>query len=595
MHMHGMGHTSGGIDEDAVDRVYDHQVVSRLFHYLRPYKRLILVTTLTMLLYSGSVVAIPWLIKWGIDTFIATRDLSGLNTIALAFAIVIVVGYITQYIHLVTLARVGQGVLYGLRTDLFNHIQRLSLSFFDRNEVGRVMSRVQNDVQQLQEFLSIVVLSLGDTLILIGIVVAMMVMNAKLAIITLTVIPLLFVIMVVWQRYARPSFLRVRRAMAMVNAGLQENISGVRVVQSFNREDVNSRSFDSVNDEHLRANLRASRLSAALLPTVDLLTALSLAFVVVFGGSMVLNGTLAVGALVAFALYIQRFFDPVRNLTMQYTELQRAMTSGARIFEMMDVQPEVRDRAGAIDLPPIRGEVRFERVGFHYATGIPVLRDVTLHVQAGQTVALVGHTGAGKTTLVSLLARFYDVTEGRITVDGYDIRDVTRTSLGQQMSMVLQEPFLFSGTVMENLRYNHPRATEEDVARAAQAVGAHDFIMRLKQGYETVLQERGANLSVGQRQLLSFARALAADPRILILDEATANVDSYTENLIHQALSNLLENRTALVIAHRLSTIRSADLIVVFDQGQVVEMGTHRELLQKAGHYAELYHSSISV
>ncbi|MBI2872038.1 MAG: ABC transporter ATP-binding protein [Chloroflexi bacterium] len=595
MHVHhgghpgpGMGRLGASIDEDVLGRVYDHRVVMRLLGYMWPHRRLLLVSLVGMLLYTGASVALPWVIKWGIDDFIATKDLAGLNRAALVFGGVMLANYVFMYIHQMALAKASQQVLYELRTGMFNHLQRLSISFFDRNEVGRVMSRVQNDVQQLQEFLSIMILGLGDLLSLVGIIVAMLLMNPSLALITLTVIPILFAVVALWQRNARRSFMRVRHAIAVVNAGLQENISGVRVVQSLNRQEVNLQRFERANAEHLNANLDAGRLSSTLLPTVELLTALALGFVVVFGGYMVLDGALAVGALVAFAMYIQRFFDPIRNLTMQYTELQRAMASGARVFELMDVQPEVRDRPGARPLSPISGDVRYEGVGFQYVPGVPVLRDIDLHVQPGQTVALVGPTGAGKTTMVNLLARFYDVTSGQITIDGHDIRDVTRDSLARQMSVVLQEPFLFSGTVIENIRYCHTEATEEAVVRAARAVRAHDFIERLERGYQTPLLERGRNLSVGQRQLISFARAILADPRILILDEATANIDTHTELLIQEALRELLRGRTAVVIAHRLSTIRNADLIVVLDEGRIVEAGTHAQLLARGGLYSHL-------
>ena len=589
-HARGMaGRTSLDREEDDDGQLYDHTVVKRLLKYLIPHWPRLLITLAAVIVYTGTVVALPWMVATIIDDYVREGDLSGLNVVASIFAGLALLQYGSQYVHMRTMAFVGQKVLYTLRVGLFRHLQRLSLSFYNKNEVGRVMSRVQNDVQQLQEFLSIVIVTVADVLSLGGIITAMALMNARLAAITLMIIPLLFIMLTVWQRFARRAFMRARRTISAVNAGLQENISGVRVVQSMNREGANIRSFGSANSENLGANLEAVRMQSILFPSVEFLSALGLALVIVFGGSLVLDNAIEVGVLIAFALYIQRFFEPVLNLTMQYGSLQRAMASGARIFELMDVEPEVADGPGSRPVETVSGDVRFEGVGFHYVENEPVLQDVDLHVSAGHTVALVGPTGAGKTTIMSLLMRFYDVTEGRVLLDGIDIRDISLDSLSKQMSIVPQEPYLFSGTIRDNIRYNHTDASDEDVVRAASAVGAHDFIVKMEKGYDTPLQERGGNLSVGQRQLISFARALVADPRVLLLDEATANIDTYTEMLIQGALDELLRDRTAIVIAHRLSTIRNADRIVVLDQGQIVEEGGHADLIASGGLYARLH------
>ncbi len=584
-----------GLEDDEGGPLYSHSVATRFLRYLSPYRRLTALTVVTMLISSGAQVATPWIVGYAIDTIITRQDLEGLTFITLLFLGTISINYVTQYAHLALMAHISQGVLYAVRTDMFDHLQRLSLTFFSRFEVGRIMSRVQNDVQQLQEFLSIMIIGFADLLSLVGIVVVLFIMNVKLAAITLTVLPVLMIVLLVWQRYARHSFDRVRRAIAVVNGALQENISGVRVVQSLTREDVNFRRFDRLNHDHLDANLQASRLSSSLMPAAELLMAVGLALVVVFGGAMVLEGSLAIGALVAFAIYVQRFFDPIRNLTMQYTQLQRAMVAGTRIFQLMDIQPDIVDARDAVELPKLRGEVRFDHVNFHYIPGSPVLRDVNLHVRPGQSVALVGPTGAGKTSMTALVARFYDVIDGAVLVDGHDVRQVKRESLASQMSMVLQEPFLFSASVTENIRYNRVHATSEEIELASRAVGAHDFISELEDGYETILQERGANLSIGQRQLISFARALVADPRILFLDEATANVDSATEAQIQEALKTLLRGRTSFIIAHRLSTIRNADLVVVLDEGRIIESGVHTQLIAKGGLYAHLYEANFGV
>lgn len=573
--------------------ILDHKVLLRLFGYARPYKALVTLSLVAMLIYTFTVVATPWIVLIAIDRIITDKSFSGLALMVILFFANAALNYIAQYVHQVSMARVSQNLLLDLRDDLFAHLQGMSMSFYDKQEMGRIMSRIQNDVNQVQEFMTQVAVTLADLLTLVAIVVAMLFMDWTLALITMSVVPLLVLVAVLWQVHSWPRFMGVRRALAIVNGNLQENVSGMRVIQSLNRQDKNLRHFNDLNRNHLKATLSASRLSASLMPSVDVFTGIATGLVIIFGGLMVINGNLAVGVVVAFALYIQRFFEPIRNLTMQYTMVQRAMTSSAHIFELMDEKPQIVERPGAPGMPSIVGEVAFEDVHFHYEPGVDVLKGVNLRIKPGETVAVVGATGAGKTTLASLMLRLYDVTGGRVTIDGRDVREVDRASLVNQIGTVIQEPFLFSGTINENIRFCHPEVTDQQIVRAAKMVSAHEFISRMDGGYDAQVEERGGNLSAGQRQLIALTRALAFDPRIIILDEATASVDSYTEMLIQKALSEALEDRTALVIAHRLSTVRDADRIVVMDGGRIVEEGTHRLLLNAGGLYARLYRMNL--
>ena len=578
-------------DDSIVGSAYDHKVVVRLMTYIWPYRKDAFIAIAAVLMYTLGNVTIPLLMLIGIKWAVNAGDVNHLHIVGILFAGATVVHFGANLVQFVYIPKVGQGILFSLRTGMFNHLQELSPAFFHRTPVGRIMSRSQSDVLQLQETFELIVQSLSDILSLVGIIIIMMVVDWRLALISMSILPVLFFILGYWQKFARHSFMRIRRAIAMINGEYNQNITGVRVVESFNRQEANMKHFDDLNSEHLNANLEASRYSGALQPFVESLMGIGMGFgVVLVGGIMVKGGNLDWAVLVAFALWIQRFFEPVRHLTMQYSQLQRAMAAGVRIFEVLDLKPEVVDKPDAITLPEIKGEIKFEDVSFQYVENVDVLKEVNLHIKPGENVALVGSTGAGKSTLVTLIHRFADVTHGRITVDGHDIRDVTRHSLVSQMSMVLQEPYLFSGTVADNIRYNNENLTKDDVVAAAKTVGAHEFILSLDDGYDTVLAERGVNLSVGQRQLLSFARAVVGNPRVIILDEATANIDTHTEVLIQQALQKVLAGRTSIVIAHRLSTVRNADNIVVLDQGKLVEMGNHEELLaRKGGVYARLY------
>ncbi len=577
-------------DDDVLGRVYDSKVITRLPKYLAPVKAWIALGAIGMVTRSLAQMATPLLVGLAVDRYIETGNIGGLNMIAIVYVIVALALWGGTYLQTLFLAYAGQSILFRMRTEMFNHLHRLSLSFFDHNKVGKLMSRVQNDVNQLQELLTSGILNiLTSALTLVGIATVMLIWNPKLALLTLTVVPVLGIAVIIWQKYARRAFIRVRQAIAEVNDQLQQGISGVRVIQSLSREDVNAGQFDDVNKAHLDANITAVKLQALMMPAVQIMTAVSYSLVIVFGGFQVLAGEMGIGVLLAFLLYVQRFFDPVLELTMQYTEIQRSMASGARIFELLDLEPEIKDSPEAIDIPPIKGEIKFDHVSFSYEPGLEVLHDINLTVNPGETVALVGRTGAGKSSLVNLSARFYEVEKGEITMDGYNVASVTQESLRSQIGIVPQESFLFAGTIEDNIRYGRLDATHQDVIQAAQTAGVHEFISHLEHDYDTPVGERGGNLSAGQRQLVCLARAILADPPILILDEATSNVDTNTERIMQESLRLLSKGRTCLIIAHRLSTVTKADRIVALERGRIVEIGSHQELLDKQGLYYQMF------
>ncbi|WP_372920913.1 ABC transporter ATP-binding protein [Roseovarius sp.] len=580
------------IEEDMFGRVFDRSIVMRIWDFVRPYRRQLVISVIAVLVFTATQIAIPLIISYAIDNGL-TADAAGhaaLRAAIFAFALAIGLNYASAWVQESVVGKAAENVLFDIRTAMFSHLQDVSLSFMDKTEVGRLMSRLQGDVNAMQEFLETSVLSVGDIVLLFGIIGSMLWLDLKLGLLTLCVLPVLFLVRVFWLPRARSAFMAAHVSNSVTNGALAEAIHGVRTVQGMDRQSINFTLYDDKVQTNLLAHRVASKYAQVMVPVVDTLTGIAMAVVVVVGGSMVLGEQLEVGIMVAFLFYIQRFFDPIRSLTMQYSVMQRAMASGQRLIDVLDVPVDIEDAPDAITLPhDMDGAVEFRNVTFGYDPATPVLRNVSFKVNPGETVALVGPTGSGKSSAMSLLNRFYDVQDGQVLIGGRDVRDVTQASLGREIAMVLQEPFLFSGTLLENIRFNKTEASKEDVIAAAKAVGAHDFIMALPEGYETVMGERGGTLSLGQRQLISFARALVADARILVLDEATASIDSYTEMLIQKALVTLLTGRTGLVIAHRLATIRDADRIIVLQAGEVLEQGSHAQLMEQDGLYAQLY------
>ncbi len=576
-------------------RAFDKNVIGGMLTFVKPYWRPMIGAFVLMLGVTTFTLFIPYLIKEAIDIYIARSDGEGLARQALFIALCYVGLYVSTAGQDYLLGWTSQRVLADVRAQMVEHLQRLSLAYHDRTIVGVTVSRVINDVAVINDLLTQGIISLlGDVLILIGIIIIMITMSPPLALLTFIVLPLMVLATYLFSRQAKSAFRLTRRRVAAMVGNLAENINGMRVIQAFAQEQRVEAQFETINDANRQSHIAAVRLSFIFLPTIEFLGVVSTAIVLYFGGRAVAQNEVTLGVMVAFLAYVTRFFQPIQELSRIYTTLQAAMAGGEQVLRLLNTPAELVDLPNAPEMPAIVGEVRLEQVSFHYgAEGPEILHEIELHIGAGQTVALVGPTGAGKTTLANLIARFYEVSQGRVLIDGHDVRQVQQASLRRQFGLVPQDPFLFAGSIADNIRFGRPDVPLEQVMSAAALANAHDFIAGLPHGYDTQILEGAVNLSVGQRQLLCIARAALVDPRILILDEATASVDTVTEVLIQRALDRLLRGRTAIVIAHRLSTIRNADLICVVDGGRIVQRGRHEELLAQDGLYRELYRRTV--
>jgi len=581
-------------DDELIEKPFNWAQMGRLVHYMKPYrKQLIPIVVLMMVIGTATRLAIPAIIALAIDQAIFPDEGAGSYTKLYTYASWMLGLYLIQWAANTFRIRftniIGQQIIYDLRKDLFSHIQKLSFRFFDKRPAGSVLVRITNDINAMQDlFTNGVVNLMMDCVQLVGIVVILLLLNFQLGLAVMITVPLMFLVSSALRRRIRLAWQDVRTKQSRINAHLNESIQGIKVTQAYVQEKDNIGFFENMNHTNLKAWNKASAMNQMFGPVIEITSAVGMLILFWYGSHLIQTEVLTIGLLVAFAQYIGNFWDPINRLGQMYSQLLIAMASSERIFEFMDEKPNVGELESAKELTEIRGDVSFENIVFEYEKGRPALKNISLDVKAGQSIALVGHTGSGKSTIINLLCRFYDPVEGRVLIDGQDIRDVTIASLRSQVGIVLQDTFIFSGSIRDNIRYGRLDATDHEVVLAAQAVGAHDFIMDLPDGYDTEVQERGNILSMGQRQLLSFARALLADPRVLILDEATASIDTETELKIQEALKTLLFGRTSFIIAHRLSTIRHADNIVVLDHGVIMEQGNHDELMARGGIYRGL-------
>ena len=590
--MFGMGRELHDYSEEEQDlgKVYDRVLMRRLLAYLKPYKLQLLIIGLLMLGNTLSRLAGPYLTQVAIDQHITPAELEGLSTIAIYLVLALVSEFVFSYFEEYRMQMIGQHVMRDLRQTLFSHLQRLDVQFFDKNPVGRLMTRVMGDVQVLNElFASGVITVFANLLNILGIMVAMLLYNWRLALATFAVIPIIFGATLVYQIYSRRAFREQRKQLARINAFLQENIVGMTTMKLFAQERRSHLRFNERNRRYLAANLRSIFYFSIFHPLIEVTASLATAVIIWYGGGQIVQGAITFGVLLAFIRYAERFFWPVRELSEKYTIFQNAMASSERIFQLLDTQPTIASSVPKSGSESLKGEIEFRNVWLAYNDDDYVLRDVSFKVKPGEKVALVGHTGAGKTSIINLLCRFYEVNKGQILIDGVDIREMDLEELREAISIVQQNIFLFSDSIERNISLGNPSISSEQVARASKDVHLDHFVQKMPDIYGTEIKEDGAGLSVGQKQLVAFARALASDPSILILDEATSSVDTETEILIEDALSRLMENRTSVVIAHRLSTIQNADKIIVMHRGEVRETGTHNELLQKGGIYYRLY------
>ena len=589
-------------DEDIRSRSFDYNIIKRFMPYVAKYKRDVFIGFFFILLLTGASLMIPLVIKDLIDQsgclvgsscndidMVKNSILTGL----LKFLGLAVLVCISIFMSDSIIEKVGENILLDLRKKMFMHLQDVSISFMDKTDVGKLMSRLQGDVAAMQEALQMSVFAIGDLVLIFGIISVLLVMNLQLGLLTILVMPLMILIRMIWLPKARIAFLDARTKSSAATSYLAENINGIRTVQSFNRQEFNSKIFENKANDLYKAQLRAAKLSSLMLPTVETLTGISFAIIIIIGASLVINDHITAGVMVAYMLLVQRFFDPIRTISMQYNAMQRAMASGYRIFEVLDIPVTIKDPKKPLDCP-LDGSIKFENVSFAYVDKNYILEDFDLMIENGERIGIVGPTGAGKSTISNLIHRFYDTNKGKVLLGGVEIRKFSQEYIGKKVGMVLQDPFLFSGTILDNIKYGNSEISIKEVEKATEILGLNDFINSLDNGYSTVIGQRGSDLSMGQRQLLSILRALVANTQYLILDEATSSIDSYTEKKIQKALDVLLKDRTSITIAHRLATVRKCDRIIVLNAGKIEEIGSHDQLLSQKGLYSRLYSLNYS-